>query len=254
MALRSASTSRSTPSTPTPRPPASPPSTCATGPSARVARGRAEDVDLPQGEGARHLGAVARPGPPRHRGGRRQRPHQAGLLARRDLAVVGAGAAVRRAGAGHGRQALPLDARTAPSRRGAEAQWTSWHGEVLECAVWWGPLVATAGRTAAVCTESSTSVVTQADAADGGRAPGPRVGARHRRVALRARPRRHPGRAHRRPRRGRRRRRARHRRRLRHQRPARTSCRGPGATGSSRRCRCRRSASPGGCATTATTA
>ena len=24
---------------------------------------------------------------------------------------------------------------------GAEAQWTSWDGEVVECAVWWGPLV-----------------------------------------------------------------------------------------------------------------
>jgi hypothetical protein len=47
---------------------------------------------------------------------------------------------------------------------GTEAQWTSWHGEVLECAVWWGPLVTTAGRTAAVCTSTSISVVTQADA------------------------------------------------------------------------------------------
>jgi hypothetical protein len=47
---------------------------------------------------------------------------------------------------------------------GTEAQWTSWHGEVLECAVWWGPLVTTVGRTAAVCTATSTSVVTQADA------------------------------------------------------------------------------------------
>ena len=55
---------------------------------------------------------------------------------------------------------------------GAEAQWTSWHGEVLECAVWWGPLVMTTGRTAAVCTESSTSVVTQADAAPGVDHPG----------------------------------------------------------------------------------
>ena len=55
---------------------------------------------------------------------------------------------------------------------GAEAQWTSWHGEVLECAVWWGPLVMTTGRTAAVCTESSTSVVTQADAAPGIDHPG----------------------------------------------------------------------------------
>jgi hypothetical protein len=56
--------------------------------------------------------------------------------------------------------------------RGAEAQWTSWHGEVLECAVWWGPLATTPGRTAAVCTETSTAVVTAADADDGEARPG----------------------------------------------------------------------------------
>ncbi|MDN5796712.1 MAG: class I SAM-dependent methyltransferase [Intrasporangium sp.] len=50
---------------------------------------------------------------------------------------------------------------------GTEAQWSSWHGEVLECAIWWGPLAETAGRTAAVCTEQSASVVTEASAADG---------------------------------------------------------------------------------------
>ncbi|HYN29477.1 MAG TPA: class I SAM-dependent methyltransferase [Dermatophilaceae bacterium] len=33
---------------------------------------------------------------------------------------------------------------------GCEAQWTSWDGDVVECAVWWGPLVRTAGRTARV--------------------------------------------------------------------------------------------------------
>ncbi len=48
---------------------------------------------------------------------------------------------------------------------GTEAQWTSWHGEVLECAIWWGPLAETAGRTAAVCTETMTAVVTERDAA-----------------------------------------------------------------------------------------
>jgi hypothetical protein len=55
---------------------------------------------------------------------------------------------------------------------GTEAQWTSWQGEVLECVVWWGPLVTTVGRTAAVCTPTSTSVVTQADAAPGLDHPG----------------------------------------------------------------------------------
>ncbi|GAA3606363.1 50S ribosomal protein L11 methyltransferase [Marihabitans asiaticum] len=33
---------------------------------------------------------------------------------------------------------------------GTEAQWTSYDGTVLECAVWWGPLVRTAGRSALV--------------------------------------------------------------------------------------------------------
>lgn len=33
---------------------------------------------------------------------------------------------------------------------GSEAQWTSYAGELLECAVWWGPLVRREGRTALV--------------------------------------------------------------------------------------------------------
>jgi hypothetical protein len=48
---------------------------------------------------------------------------------------------------------------------GAEAQWTSWDGEVLECVVWWGPLVRDAGRTAAVLGRAGTpALVTQAQA------------------------------------------------------------------------------------------
>lgn len=47
---------------------------------------------------------------------------------------------------------------------GAEAQWTSLDGDLLECAVWFGPLVQTAGRTAAVLRGSSTVVVTESDA------------------------------------------------------------------------------------------
>ncbi len=45
-----------------------------------------------------------------------------------------------------------------------EAQWTSWRGEVLECTVWWGPLVRFRGRTAAVCRPGvAERVVTEAD-------------------------------------------------------------------------------------------
>lgn len=48
---------------------------------------------------------------------------------------------------------------------GAEAQWTSWNGEVVECAVWFGPLVRTSGRTAAVARSGGPPVVvTEADA------------------------------------------------------------------------------------------
>ena len=52
---------------------------------------------------------------------------------------------------------------------GAEAQWTSWDGEVVECAVWWGPLVRHAGRTAAVLRHGSPAVVVTAGAEE----PGP---------------------------------------------------------------------------------
>lgn len=47
---------------------------------------------------------------------------------------------------------------------GSEAQWTSWEGDVVECAVWWGPLVRTRGRTAALLRATGPAVVvTEAD-------------------------------------------------------------------------------------------
>ena len=49
---------------------------------------------------------------------------------------------------------------------GVEAQWTSYDGEVLECALWWGPLAHTAGRTAAVLGHSRGPVVVGEDQAD----------------------------------------------------------------------------------------
>jgi THUMP domain-like len=42
---------------------------------------------------------------------------------------------------------------------GTEAQWTSWDGDVVECAVWWGPLARTAGRSAAVLRAGAPAVV-----------------------------------------------------------------------------------------------
>lgn len=41
---------------------------------------------------------------------------------------------------------------------GTEAQWTSWQGTVLECAVWWGPLVKDAGRSARVLRKGAPPV------------------------------------------------------------------------------------------------
>lgn len=55
---------------------------------------------------------------------------------------------------------------------GAEAEWVSTAGDLVECAVWWGPLVHTAGRTATILRADATHRVTEADTAD---APPPGV-------------------------------------------------------------------------------
>jgi hypothetical protein len=39
---------------------------------------------------------------------------------------------------------------------GTEAQWTSWDGEVLECAMWWGPLARRPGRSARILHHAPT--------------------------------------------------------------------------------------------------
>ncbi len=41
---------------------------------------------------------------------------------------------------------------------GTEAQWTSFAGEVLECAVWWGPLAQVTGRTARILAPNKSPV------------------------------------------------------------------------------------------------
>src|SRR6478735_4224363 len=135
-------------------------------PSARVTHALAEDVQLPQGEGRRHLGLWLDPAR-RVTGvadisGRTKRVFSLDAISPSWSQVLDFAAQVPATGA---KLSPAFPHGSVPS--GAEAQWTSWHGEVLECAVWWGPLVATAGRTAAVCTETSTSVVTDQDAVDG---------------------------------------------------------------------------------------
>jgi hypothetical protein len=50
---------------------------------------------------------------------------------------------------------------------GSEAQWVSWDGDVVECTVWWGPLVQAPGRSAAVLRPGSRQVVVRETDGDG---------------------------------------------------------------------------------------
>jgi predicted O-methyltransferase YrrM len=139
-------------------------------PSARVTHGLAEDVRLPPGDAHRHVGVWLDPAR-RVRGvadvqGRTKRVFSLDAISPSWSQVLAFADAVPATGA---KLSPAFPHGSVP--RGAEAQWTSWHGELLECAVWWGPLVSTTGRTAAVCTETSTSVVTEDDAADGAHHP-----------------------------------------------------------------------------------
>jgi predicted O-methyltransferase YrrM len=133
-------------------------------PSARVTQARADEVQLPLGEAARHLGVWLDPAR-RVSGvadvrGRTKRVLSLGAISPTWDEVQSFAAQTPATGAKLS-PAFPL----AALPRGAEAQWSSWHGEVLECAVWWGPLVTHPGRTAAVCTPTATHLVTEVDAA-----------------------------------------------------------------------------------------
>ena len=118
-------------------------------PGATTTVGRVEDRRLPTGEGARHAGAWLDP-------------------ARRTPGVTDARGRTRRVFSleaispswstvqGIARDLPATGAKLSPSfphaalPPGVEAQWTSYAGEVLECALWWGPLVQRAGRSAMV--------------------------------------------------------------------------------------------------------
>jgi len=140
-------------------------------PAASASVGTVEETQLPKGEGARHTGVWLDP-------------------ARRTPGVTDA--------LGRTRRVFRLDdispswdtvqsiARSLPATgaklspsfphgavpAGAEAQWTSLGGEVLECAIWWGPLVNTAGRTALVIGPKGQSwTLREADAGNGGAGP-----------------------------------------------------------------------------------
>jgi hypothetical protein len=141
-------------------------------PAASASVGTVEGTRLPKGEGARHTGAWLDP-------------------ARRTPGVADARGRTRRVFSldaispswstvqSIARSLPATGAKLSPSfphgaiPAGAEAQWTSLAGEVLECAIWWGPLVNSAGRSALVIGSDGRSwTVLEADAdATGGAAP-----------------------------------------------------------------------------------
>ncbi len=154
----------------------------ATWPTAQVRVGRAEAVALTAEVGARHTGAwldPARRAPVRDTHGRARRVFSLEAIEPSWRQVCDIAAQVPATGAKLS-PAFPHAALPA----GAEAQWTSWRGELLECVVWWGPLVRAPGRSAAVCRPGTVSsygpgsvglgtayVVTEADLPEAPAAP-----------------------------------------------------------------------------------
>jgi THUMP domain-like len=136
--------------------------------------GTAEGTQLPSGEGARHAGAWLDPA--RRTPGVTDARGKTRRVFRLD-AISPSWSAVQSIA-----QSLPATgAKLSPSfphsaiPAGTEAQWTSLGGEVLECAIWWGPLVSRAGRSALVIGPAGKSwTVREADTDsghDGGPAP-----------------------------------------------------------------------------------
>ncbi len=129
-------------------------------PESDARTGRVEDFTPPAGEGARDVGAWLDPA--------RRTPGVADVRGRTrrvfDLAAISPSWQEVQDIA---RQLPATGAKLAPAfphgaiPAGAEAQWTSLDGEVLECAVWFGPLVQTAGRTAAVLRDRGSVLVTE---------------------------------------------------------------------------------------------
>ncbi len=141
-------------------------------PGAGASVGSVTDTQLPTGEGARHTGAWLDPA--------RRVPGVANALGRTrrvfNLNAVSPSWSTVQSIA----RSLPATgAKMSPSfphsavPAATEAQWTSFGGEVLECAIWWGPLVRTAGRSAQVIGSHGRSwIVRESDAGSaGGAAP-----------------------------------------------------------------------------------
>ena len=139
-------------------------------PAAQAAHSRAEDVELPTGEAATHTGVWVDParrlGGPADATGRSRRLFSLDRMSPSWREVQGYAAQVPATGAKLA-PGFPHAARP----EGTEAQWVSWRGEVVECAVWWGPLVETPGRTATVLGPGSDAVTLTEDDAAGAAPP-----------------------------------------------------------------------------------
>ncbi|WP_091785121.1 class I SAM-dependent methyltransferase [Pedococcus dokdonensis] len=132
-------------------------------PDSTAQHGMVEEFTAPSGEGARGVGAWLDPA--------RRTPGVADVTGRTrrifNLAEISPSwptvQEVARALPATGAKLSPAFPHSALPG-GAEAQWTSWEGDVVECAVWFGPLVRTAGRSAAVLRARGPAVVvTEAD-------------------------------------------------------------------------------------------
>ena len=134
-------------------------------PDSRARLGRAEDVVLPLDAGRQRVGAWLDPAR-RVPGvadaqGRTRRVFRLSDLAPTWSFVQDVAARVPATGAKLS-PSFPHD--EVPP--GTEAQWTSYAGEVLECAIWWGPLAQTPGRTARVLQPGATPVAVDSTMAD----------------------------------------------------------------------------------------
>ena len=138
--------------------------------AAQAAHARAEDVSLSTGAAATHTGVFLDPAR------RLSGPRDAAGRARRVAGLDRMSPSWREV-QGYAAQVPATGAKLAPSfphaarPQSAEAQWVSWRGEVVECALWWGPLAVTPGRTAAVLRPGADAVLLRETDAAGAEPP-----------------------------------------------------------------------------------
>lgn len=134
-------------------------------PDSRARLGRAEEVDFGIDPGRNRVGAWLDPAR-RTRGvaditGRTRRTFRLDAISPSWEFVQQVAAAVPATGV---KLSPGFDHAAIPS--GTEAQWTSWSGDVVECALWWGPLAMARGRTARVMGPDASPIVVTESMAD----------------------------------------------------------------------------------------